>query len=301
MEEYVETLLKLLEESVRTRSRSSFPIASHLSGGLDSSSISVLAARILKEKNRKLLTYNWIQQAGKDDNIEDREWAYSRKIADKEGIVHKHVSLGIQEYINFFETHTITYGDTMQLWSEIAVRKVAEEEGVRTILSGWGGDELITNNGTAYYRELLSKLSRFEVLKTIWKNSQESRFPLYRFIKTTFKKVIAPMLPKVVAYKIANFYMLKKEFPYHTNEIFKKSIKTDKIPISNIVSVPTKLELYKYGHIHRRIESWLVSGMEKRIEYCYPLLDKRIVEFAVGIPPELFYIEESIDIFLSWQ
>src|SRR5581483_12142903 len=45
--EYAETFRELFTEAVRCRMRSAFPIGSHLSGGLDSSSISCTARNLL--------------------------------------------------------------------------------------------------------------------------------------------------------------------------------------------------------------------------------------------------------------
>ena len=42
------------------------------------------------------------------------------------------------------------------------------------------------------------------------------------------------------------------------------------------------------GHILQRVENWATSAIEKKLEYSYPLLDKRIVEFALAIPEDLF-------------
>ena len=50
-----------------------------------------------------------------------------------------------------------------------------------------------------------------------------------------------------------------------------------------------QLDLYHQGHIVNRVESWVASGFKDRVDYSYPLLDKRIVEFALGLPPEMYY------------
>ena len=50
----------------------------------------------------------------------------------------------------------------------------------------------------------------------------------------------------------------------------------------------TMLNVLYDGLIQPRVESWHVSGRSNRIEYRYPLLDKRIVEFALGVPEEIF-------------
>jgi len=46
--------------------------------------------------------------------------------------------------------------------------------------------------------------------------------------------------------------------------------------------------LLKEGLIQQRIESWAAAGYDKKIEYAYPLLDKRIIEFSLAIPEELY-------------
>jgi len=52
-----------------------------------------------------------------------------------------------------------------------------------------------------------------------------------------------------------------------------------------------QLYLYRQGHILARFESWASSAFACRLEYSYPLLDKRLVEFALSQPAELYYRE----------
>ena len=42
------------------------------------------------------------------------------------------------------------------------------------------------------------------------------------------------------------------------------------------------------GYIVSRIESWAASGACEQVEYRYPLLDKRLIEFSLGVPAELY-------------
>ncbi len=51
--------------------------------------------------------------------------------------------------------------------------------------------------------------------------------------------------------------------------------------------------LYFKGRLLQRIESWASSAYEKKLEYSYPLLDKRIVEFALAIPEEMYATREG--------
>ena len=42
------------------------------------------------------------------------------------------------------------------------------------------------------------------------------------------------------------------------------------------------------GAIVERIEGWAAGGARHGIEYRYPLLDRRLLQFALGLPPEQF-------------
>jgi asparagine synthase (glutamine-hydrolysing) len=44
--------------------------------------------------------------------------------------------------------------------------------------------------------------------------------------------------------------------------------------------------LLNNGHVTVRAEAWAASGARHGIEYRYPLLDRRLLEFGLGIPPD---------------
>ncbi len=50
----------------------------------------------------------------------------------------------------------------------------------------------------------------------------------------------------------------------------------------------TQLWLLRDGHLSERMEGWAASGARRGIEYRYPLLDRRLLEFVLGLPPEQF-------------
>jgi asparagine synthase (glutamine-hydrolysing) len=52
-----------------------------------------------------------------------------------------------------------------------------------------------------------------------------------------------------------------------------------------------QLSEFGAGYVRNRLESWAVAGNRAGIEYRYPLLDKRIVEFALGLPPQMYRLE----------
>jgi asparagine synthase (glutamine-hydrolysing) len=62
--DYADGLRERLDLAVRRQMRSSHPIGSLLSGGLDSSSVSVLAARALAERNQRLSAFTGVPRRG---------------------------------------------------------------------------------------------------------------------------------------------------------------------------------------------------------------------------------------------
>ena len=49
-----------------------------------------------------------------------------------------------------------------------------------------------------------------------------------------------------------------------------------------------QIRLIRNGHLAERMDGWAASGARRGIEYGYPLLDRRVLEFALGLPPEQY-------------
>jgi asparagine synthase (glutamine-hydrolysing) len=42
------------------------------------------------------------------------------------------------------------------------------------------------------------------------------------------------------------------------------------------------------GHLQQRMEAWAAHGAADGVDYRYPLLDRRLLEFCFGLPPDAF-------------
>jgi len=51
------------------------------------------------------------------------------------------------------------------------------------------------------------------------------------------------------------------------------------------------LRMLSFYHLQDRCEIWFINGYRKGIEYRYPLLDKRIIEFMLTVPTELICVK----------
>ena len=145
----MQAIREVLTASVKKRLMSDVPVGVLLSGGLDSSLISSIASRLMKEKDEKLKSFS----IGLDTNSPDVEAA--RRVAEFLGREHHGVHFTIEQGIEVLDKliwHLETYDVTsvrastpMYFLSE-AIRK----QGVKVVLSGEGADEIF--GGYLYFR-----------------------------------------------------------------------------------------------------------------------------------------------------
>lgn len=290
-EEYVEKLRELLLDAIKVRLRTSYAVTSHLSGGIDSSAIAVLAARELKKRKQSLYTFNWVETpVGKYDPTYS-EWGFATQLSNLENIEQKNIRLTPEFIADMYDKVDIVKDDITYFWSEYLVRKEAEKYEVRTILSGWGGDELISYHGNAYLSGLFRQGHFIKAIKNIFAlyKYNNKKFIYLRTIKKSVRELIYPFFYK----QMSGAYQEKKsDFdPFEfTQDQFLSSVKKFSFPdMSFPLGVHNDQKaLYNNGHILQRIENWTSSAIDNKIEYSYPLLDKRIVEFALAVPEDLF-------------
>lgn len=295
-EAYVEKLQDLLVSAVKVRLRTIYPVASHLSGGIDSSSVSVLAARELKKNGKSLFAVNWINTPDEEYDPNYCEWGYSSKIANLEKMEQKYIRLTAEFMADMYNRVDIPNNGLSHFLEEFLVRNEVKKYGVRTILSGWGGDELISNNGYAYYSGLIWQGKFIKVIRKIYEfySYKKVKYQLLHTIKRFIRELIYPFFYK----KMSGLYQEDKdkymahEFVTDKFNIFVKGQSFKKLGFYPGVHNEQN-RLFKNGHLLQRIESWGSSAYEKKLEYSYPLLDKRIVEFALAIPEDMYAIKEG--------
>lgn len=289
VEQYTEHFRILFEKAVESRLRTLYPVASHLSGGLDSSSIAVLTARKLKESSLPLHAFNWAQKPHENTDPKHHEWHFSERIVKAEGIKYHRVDLSPSYLSELYNQVNLFNNDKGFFWEEYLIRDQAHSLNIRTILSGWGGDQLISYDGYAYYGGLFRKGHFMSAIHAIYEEYHGKSYRILRTMRRTMKELMYPIL-----YKYMDGYYKQRSDAYdpylYCQDHFAKYAKT----VVNAESkfIPGVHEEQKYllreGAIQQRIESWTAAGYDKKVEYTYPLLDKRIIEFSLAIPEELY-------------
>lgn len=288
---YANRLEELLVQAVRARLRTAYPVTTHLSGGLDSSSVATIAARLLGHENRRLLAFNWVAEPGPGDDADYYEWSYSRRLAEREQIEHHHVQLDAAELAKIFSELDIANNDTVDLWYEFIVRKEARKRSSRVILSGWGGDQLISSYGRGFFPELFYQGRIVKSIRKLKKFVSDRKYTAREFLKLYFRVVIWNTLPPGLR---ALFHRNSQEPDTPLlclTQQFRDSVGSHRKtqPYGNEKSVrKVQLSYLNEGHLQQRTESWSIASLHEKIEYRYPLLDKRVVEFALNVPSELF-------------
>lgn len=220
-----EVIRETLSKAVKKRLMSDVPIGVLLSGGLDSSLTSAIAARYMKEMNVTLHSFSIGLTADAPDAVAARE------VAAFIGTEHHEIHFTIQEGLDLIEKliwHLETYDVTSIRASTpmYFLSKAIAEKGIKVVLSGEGADEIF--GGYLYFRNAPSskdfyqetvdrvfKLYTADLLradKSTMAHGIEARVP---FLDKSFLEVamhIRPELKMPSAFNGIEKYILRKAF-----------------------------------------------------------------------------------------
>lgn len=283
---YVEEFRELLIKAVENRTRSAFNIASELSGGIDSSAIASIAWSKLKDSHRDLFTFSNTsteENKARFDQIDEKHWsdqvvAYAGMTnhkdidADGEGFMDN-----IQRAVNIFDGPAES---NFALMTDLMIAEAANT-GSRTLLSGFGGDDVVTNIYRPYYEDLINQgkyAEAFAILKQLGKSRKRS--PLYYFLHGLLrtKGIIKPEPPK---------YNDEKFKDFHIQPEFRKYIlsQQEPEPAKPIGQIRRKLrEKILHPNITERASGCLLRSHAQGVEYRYPLFDVPLIEYYLATP-----------------
>jgi asparagine synthase (glutamine-hydrolysing) len=292
-QEYMEELLCLLQSAVACRMPGAHPVGAHISGGLDSSSVAVLAHRIQKTQARTLTGFSWSPPLPENaaDLLPNDERSLVEAVRQAEGFPIRYTRL-TPAHILAHAHRDITVQPSSTLQIELASSAVAAGLGIRIMLSGWGGDELMAFNGRGYFSDLLRRghwltLQRGFTQRarlyggSVW--AQWISAAIYPLIPTPILRILRPLdfpspRPLPTCLRSSFVAALAGINPLSAPD-------TDERPGVRQMQIA----LLQHGHLSYRMESWASHGATLGITYAYPLLDQRLVEFALSVPDYLFF------------
>lgn len=270
----ISELSRLLDESISRRMiNSGQNIGVHISGGLDSA---LIAGKINKLKqDRTLIGFSWSPPVSeyKGDDLEYDERDFVIELSNL-----------LQIKIAFSSYKKEDLKIDLEDWElpidfpfERDLLKKAKNEQVRVIFTGFGGDEFIGLQNSAFLHLLFKKGNWRTFLKFKNKSSfietlkfivNEGLYPLRR----------KPMLTKKYSDKLLPYFAVKTD--NNAKGTYQQMCESPQHYIQSIINV---------HHIEARCEQWYNLGMSHGIRYSHPFLDKTIVEFCYSLPASIYY------------
>jgi asparagine synthase (glutamine-hydrolysing) len=285
--ECVEELRELLRESISVRLTSAHAgIGAHLSGGLDSSSIALVAASLLEERGRELSVFSWAPPWELVPKLERDERDLVEVACQAAGLQPRYTALQPIDVVDF-SYRDVALRPRSSLNFEVATSRLAVERGVRTILSGWGGDEVVAFNGRGYFADM----ARRGRLRTVQRElTLRSRIHGGTLRGAWKSRVMTPLLPDAAYRRRPVETPLPAELrPDFANLLDKVEPLEHTYPRERPGVHRMQTALLQFGHLQYRMEAWAAHGAALGLNYTFPLLDRRIMEFALSLPGRMFF------------
>ncbi len=305
---YAEGLRECLDRAVRRQMRSIHPIGCLLTGGLDSSSVSVLAARALNEKSQRLVTFTGVPRRNFNGHIPSGCYAdetpYVNEIQKAAGnidseYVHNDGHDDFAGLERFFAALDGPVRNPTNLGWMLAVLERARSQGRRVLLGGLYGNHTISWNGWSQTATHLLHGRLFLAYRQ-WQQFYRST-PYSRWVALR-KLLLEPMIPA----RLGDWADRRR----HPTRI---SAWQDHAPIradfAAAMSVGSRAKKVGHDFLYRTrrdermkaltqvdyVGDWhaaekAVTGVEVRD----PTADIDVLSFCLGVPPEQ-YLAEDID------
>jgi asparagine synthase (glutamine-hydrolysing) len=267
---YLEEFEYIFSDAVKLRLRSDVPLGFASSGGLDSSSILYKAFQILKSENNHLAvnTFSAIFPAMSGDESE------YIKFIENDLKVKSHYTNPLELFsIEDFEKH-IYHQDlpitSTSYYAEWCVARLVHNSGVKVLLIGQGGDELLAGYHHHFYRYCRQLILQGKLVKYL---SEAKSFAEIKNIKVNdLHKMILNEVKISIKFKLGLINM-NSSLEKHWNSA-NKLIELLKIDFSYAM-LPT--------YLRSDDRDSMAFGLETR----HPFLDYRLVDFCFSMPDEL--------------
>ena len=309
-EEYAETFLGILDQAVSDRLPEGGKVGVHVTGGLDSACTTALTCQKAEVAPTGLA---W-QPPPTPETSAANEYECIDALCGQEGLTPIYCPPTADDIVDVLLRDATRVPTAFSLFNEWPVQRAAAERGVTAILSGFGGDQFASHNGAGYCRSLALS-GRWGELAALGANLGHSQ---WKFVIRQLFDAIHSLLPPSLFEKYGSNQALGLSESASLARTFlppnSKALLTEehqqlltarqpylhpdladqigthprrrKSPVTSVRD--SQINSYNRGILFDRIESWADSGARHGITYHYPLLDRRVMEFALSVPGQEF-------------
>ncbi len=295
---YLERFLELYRQAVNVRLNSIRPVGSTLSAGLDSSSVTALAAQAMAKTNQTLTAFTAVPRFSSEEIFPDRltdEWPLAHQVADLFANI-THVAISSEEITPLdaiFQILKITcqpqHAASNMTWI-LSILEDARRRNLGVLLTGQMGNGTVSwSGGRDYIFHLFSKRKWLKGLKALKERKTRNGFSCLKVVKNQILRPI--LLPVRFEYQVLKDRSGKEDLSYSfPNREFIMQVNPDAMSAKRLSSRPLppiserKLIVIRNGTNVGRFWPLLASfyGLDVRD----PTSDIRLIEFCLGIPDE---------------
>ena len=286
-EAFKDVMFRVIGDSLH----SSFPVTSHLSGGLDSSAIVAVAAKILEKQNKELQVMSVVLPDPNDPLLEDERY-YIDLFKQVPNVKINYITTPGGGFISDVEEllkYSSEPGIISRHYLNVAFIEKARELGSRTILSGAGGEFGITNYADGIYAEYFLSMRWGRLWNEIKARKTLTGELLWDNVRS---KVIKPLMPKIIKKNLTGqHYTLRSEevdfFQPEFSTLLKKRLHL-------VEDVETKLSGGTAPN-HRVNQLKVLKQYQNKARGGYhsheidnraPLFDLRLLDFCLATPAQ---------------
>lgn len=266
-------LTRLLEDSVAIRCDKRFSAGAHVSSGLDSAVVAALARKEYKSQS-EFYGFSWSPSDFTTQDIPYDERDLVRSLCTSTGITPVFSDITPDRFISNLRRFFYNGG----FYIEESVAEHASARGINLIFSGWGGDEFISTGDRGIETDLLWHLS----FRTYFRRNPVR--PVKKFVRYFLEYTLFPALGIMHP-------SITRAFARETRYLKRGYRRSERKALRNFYFHTSRRQMHlrylKFYHLQARCETWTTMGYRSGIEYRYPLLDRRIIEYIIKVPSEL--------------
>jgi asparagine synthase (glutamine-hydrolysing) len=289
-DDYYEGLGHHFETAMQCRLRTNYPIGIELSGGMDSASITGVASHLLKGTGKQIYTFT---NADSEESFPytslgvGSEVQYANEVIRFNGIdnpvwITRDIYDDPLKVIELVEK----INDGLERWYlswQLPIKKEAMDRNVRTMFSGFPGDEMATYRGDFYFMDHLDNKSYSEYFKA------KSRYGFNKY-KPFIPAGLEYFLHKISNLTKLNQYDVKTSallFPFPFSNRFRRGDEAWRDSTFR-EKYKSHRHLLKYKllkpQVSQRMETENNYATWFRMENRFPMADIRLTQFYLAIP-----------------
>ena len=304
-EDYEAHFIDLLSTAVKCRMRGVDTIASHLSGGLDSSGITGISAHLAPDLGKEIQAFGYTVPKNYTGELPyEDETPLIEKQANFSNIklfpVDKRIFRTLRDVLENETKWTDGFSEMNRLNTEFEIQNAIQGEGIHVAFSGFLGDELITSFARAFYLEYLERRDFLKYFnpKIQTKVNLKERLGIAGVKVLNKLKVLNQQDTALRYHRYKHkIHPRKTLWSKHLFEesFFEKNFLNDIYENGEIseylYGFPFTLKAYQKNHVHRRFTSMRIqgenmAGLNFHVQYRYPFADIRLLQYVLSVPVE---------------